>query len=283
MNKIEIKRDFKGVWIPRDIWLNADLSMSEKCLLIEIDSLDMNDRGCFASDLYLATFIQKSEKTVSNLLTDLRKRGYLKSKYDGVNRCQSVVFKGNKTTSRKQEVALPENGKTTSRKREHSNTVSIYIISAIEKITKNIELLEIVAMQNNQPMDVIVSKIEEFVKHSFSVDGEVMDKDLFRHFGNWIRRQDFKVVVVDQTKVDWFINMFNSVCKGNFKATETIKKLFTTQLANGFTADQMKTATRNLYSSDDRNTYHKSKNYQFATPSHLLKDDNLNRYLNQRF
>jgi hypothetical protein len=33
-------RDFKGVWIPKEIWINTDLSIIEKVLLVEIDSLD---------------------------------------------------------------------------------------------------------------------------------------------------------------------------------------------------------------------------------------------------
>ena len=42
------ERDFKGVWIPKEIWLSADLSLTEKALFVEIHSLD-NERGCFAS------------------------------------------------------------------------------------------------------------------------------------------------------------------------------------------------------------------------------------------
>jgi len=37
---IMAKRDFKGVWIPKQIYLNNSLSWPEKILLIEIDSLD---------------------------------------------------------------------------------------------------------------------------------------------------------------------------------------------------------------------------------------------------
>jgi len=38
-------RDFKGVWIPKDIWLSENLSLMEKVLFVEIHSLD-NERGC---------------------------------------------------------------------------------------------------------------------------------------------------------------------------------------------------------------------------------------------
>tara|TARA_R110002167_G_scaffold190638_1_gene392935 strand:+ start:9480 stop:10388 length:909 start_codon:yes stop_codon:yes gene_type:complete len=157
-----------------------------------------------------------------------------------------------------------------------------YIISVIEKLKNNKELLQLAAMQNYQSLEKIECKIEVFANHSFSVDGEVMDKDLFRHFGNWIRKQDFSKEVSAES-VEWFIKMFNKVSRGKFVATKKVKELFSIQLANGFTGDQMKIGIKNMYSSDDRNVYHKSKGYQFATPVHFLKDDNVNRYLNQRF
>lgn len=78
-------RDFKGVWIPKEIWLNPDLTLVEKCLLVEIDSLDNeHERGCFASNEYLATFIGKTEGTTANIISDLRKRGFLETcSWDG--------------------------------------------------------------------------------------------------------------------------------------------------------------------------------------------------------
>lgn len=33
-------RDFKGIWIPKDIWLSDKLTLQEKIMYIEIDSLD---------------------------------------------------------------------------------------------------------------------------------------------------------------------------------------------------------------------------------------------------
>ena len=58
-----VNRSFRGVWIPRDIWLNEDLSITEKCFLAEIDSLGGSEEGCFASNQYFADFLicQKKE------------------------------------------------------------------------------------------------------------------------------------------------------------------------------------------------------------------------------
>ena len=51
-------RDFKGIWIPREIWLAEDLSHIEKLYLAEIDSLDNGKKGCFASNAYFSRFFK---------------------------------------------------------------------------------------------------------------------------------------------------------------------------------------------------------------------------------
>lgn len=115
-------RDFKGVWIPKEIWLNTDLSIIEKVLLVEIDSLDNSDRGCFASNEYLAKFVQLSEGRVANIISDLKKRKYiLQIFFDGRNRGLRI----NKSESSVHENVKAEStktGKQTTRKREYNNT-----------------------------------------------------------------------------------------------------------------------------------------------------------------
>ena len=66
------ERDFKGVWIPKEIWLNKELTMLEKIILVEVDSLD-NEDHCTASNKYLAEFCQCSERKVSEAITKLIK------------------------------------------------------------------------------------------------------------------------------------------------------------------------------------------------------------------
>lgn len=70
-------RDFKGVWIPRDVWLDTRLNALEKIILTEIDSLDMSESGCFASNKYIADFCQCSETKVSTAVSKLIKLGYI--------------------------------------------------------------------------------------------------------------------------------------------------------------------------------------------------------------
>jgi hypothetical protein len=117
-------RDFKGVWIPKEIWLNTDLSIIEKVLLVEIDSLDNSERGCFASNEYLASFVQLSESRVAHIISDLKKREYIVVVFtDGRNRGlklhpqQSRFAKNSKAASLKTT-------KQSSQNQQHNNTVN---------------------------------------------------------------------------------------------------------------------------------------------------------------
>jgi hypothetical protein len=111
-------RDFKGVWIPKEIWLDESLSVVEKCLIAEIDSLSKGSKGCFASNEYLGKFIGVSSGRCANIICDLRKRGYIKTSFfDGKNRGVKVCLNAKKP-SRKRETMLHENVNEPSRKRE---------------------------------------------------------------------------------------------------------------------------------------------------------------------
>jgi hypothetical protein len=84
---MENTRDFKGVWIPKEIWLDKNLNALDKCIFVEVDSLDNEEQGCFASNEYLAEFCQCSETKVSNAISKLIKLGYLFVKsFDGRQR-----------------------------------------------------------------------------------------------------------------------------------------------------------------------------------------------------
>jgi len=71
------KRAFKGIWIPKKVWLDKRLTPLEKCILMEIDSLDNKDH-CWASNKYLAETMGCSVAYVSQTITKLKELGYLK-------------------------------------------------------------------------------------------------------------------------------------------------------------------------------------------------------------
>lgn len=75
-----MNRAFKGVWIPKEMWLSEDLTLQEKVFLVEIDSLD-NEEGCFASNGYFADFFQLSKSRVSQIISSLEKKELISLNY----------------------------------------------------------------------------------------------------------------------------------------------------------------------------------------------------------
>ena len=73
----DFQRDFKGIWIPREIWLDTRLNALDKMIYAEINSLDCDGEGCYASNEYIAEFCQCSERKVSDSITRLKDCGYI--------------------------------------------------------------------------------------------------------------------------------------------------------------------------------------------------------------
>lgn len=77
------ERDFKGIWIPKTIWLDKRLNALEKIILLEIDSLDKGE-GCYASNEYLAEFCQCSVSKIKEAISKLKQYNYVYLKsFDG--------------------------------------------------------------------------------------------------------------------------------------------------------------------------------------------------------
>ena len=75
-----MERAFKGIWIPKEIWLNENLTLLEKVFLVEIDSLD-NEEGCYASNEYFSGFFKLSKNRCSEVIKSLEKKGLVKVSY----------------------------------------------------------------------------------------------------------------------------------------------------------------------------------------------------------
>jgi len=101
------KRAFKGIWIPKHLWLAEDLTLQEKVFLAEIDSLNRG-AGCYASNSYFAKFFGLSKKRVSFIINSLCQKERVKSEIDtkAGNRRKLWVC------PQKQGDPIPENGDT---------------------------------------------------------------------------------------------------------------------------------------------------------------------------
>lgn len=86
-----MNRDFKGVWIPKEIWLNKDLTILEMVIFVEIDSLD-NEDNCTAGNEYFAEFCGCSESKVSKAIKKLQELNMIEIiSFDGRHRKMRVV------------------------------------------------------------------------------------------------------------------------------------------------------------------------------------------------
>jgi len=87
-------RDFKGIWIPKEIWLDSSLSLFEKALFAEIHSLD-GECGCFAENEYFEKFFGITSKTLQRGFRALKERGYI---YDAASTGRGKIRKSNLKT-----------------------------------------------------------------------------------------------------------------------------------------------------------------------------------------
>ena len=74
------ERNFKGIWIPKEIWESDELTLREKVFLVEIDSLDGDD-GCYASNDHFAKFFGLSKNRCSEVINSLNHKGYITIRY----------------------------------------------------------------------------------------------------------------------------------------------------------------------------------------------------------
>jgi hypothetical protein len=72
-DNIKMSRDFKGVWVPREIFLNRNINALEKFLWTEIYWLnDRSKGGCFATNEYLCKVLDVKERRLQEMLANLK-------------------------------------------------------------------------------------------------------------------------------------------------------------------------------------------------------------------
>lgn len=114
------QREFKGIWIPREVWLDSKLNALDKVIFAEIDSFSSNDKVCFQNNATIAEFCQCSESKVSKTVSKLIDLGYIRCvSFDGRKRyLQSCLVNFTTLDSKKSEAAeqnLPHTNKPTSK------------------------------------------------------------------------------------------------------------------------------------------------------------------------
>ena len=67
-----------GFWMPRDLYLNKDLTITEKFMYVEIEKLSMLDMGCIASNAHFSELFDIKKTAVSRAINALKDKGYIK-------------------------------------------------------------------------------------------------------------------------------------------------------------------------------------------------------------
>ena len=125
-----MKRDFKGIWIPKNVWLNKNLSVMEKLFLVEIDSLD-DVNGCYASNEYFSGFFELSKNRCTEIIKSLEKKGLLTielqretGKKNITKRILRVIVKSNRGYSENKDKGIRKTEEGYSENLEENNTLS---------------------------------------------------------------------------------------------------------------------------------------------------------------
>lgn len=183
------KRNFKGVWIPKEIWLSEELTLQEKVMIVEIDSLD-NEKGCFANNEYFSQFFGISKTRVSEIINSLVKKNYIKSNVLedlGNKRVLKISEEGLKLfrrgSSRKVEEGLKDSFK-------HSNTVNNIINNTINKseetkVSTPKQIAENFFMIYELPEDQVLDEVKEIVFNLREKYGKEVDIEIKKFISYW--------------------------------------------------------------------------------------------------
>jgi len=222
-------RDFKGIWIPKDIWIDENLTWTEKLMLVEIDSLEKLGQ-CFATNEHFALFFKLSKDRISKIISLLTKKGYIESKLiyrEGTKQVEKRVM----TTigyRRKQLEALVKNNYTPiGENDEDSNTVLISTINnkdtlscTQDDVNKIINYLnDKIGSNFKSTTNKTVSSIRSRFKEGFVIDDfyAVIDKKS----QEWINDDKMSIflrpLTLFGTKFESYLNQkdINGACQSN--------------------------------------------------------------------
>lgn len=197
------KRDFKGIWIPKEIWLSTDLKVMEKLILVEIDSLD-NEDGCFASNEHFSKFFSLSKNRCSEIIKSLEKKGYIDINYiyqDGSKAIAKRVIRCIRKTDRGIRNIDNPTRKTEegySEKCEDNNT------SFSNTFNNTSNKKDIVEQSSTAPLpyEEIVQYLNQKTGKNFKHTSKVTQRHIRARFAEGFTVNDFKQVI-DNKCNDW--------------------------------------------------------------------------------
>lgn len=199
------ERQFKGVWIPKEIWLTTELSLQEKVILIEIESLESEEKGCYASNKYFGEFFNLSMGRISQIINNLKEKDYLEINY---------IKSGKEILERQIRIKRPPypvfnklNRYLENDDRGIKKTKEGYLENAKEN---NITINNI--NNNNKGVNKKTPTLEEIKDYCLNVRHNKVDyKKFYDYFteGKWIDSKGNKVKNWKQKVITWEKNTIN--------------------------------------------------------------------------
>jgi len=133
-----MSREFKGIWIPKNIWFSKDLSLQEKIFMVEIDSLNAKENGerhCYATNKYFSAFFGLSKNRCSSIISGLEKKGYIsvtykrdgkeiKERYIDVSQKWNTLFQNQDLSIPNMDRGIPKTNNRYSENSEEYNTIN---------------------------------------------------------------------------------------------------------------------------------------------------------------
>ena len=189
-------RAFKGIWIPKEIWLSTDLKVMEKLVLVEIDSLD-NEEGCFASNDHFSKFFSLSKNRCSEIIKSLEKKGYITIEY--------VYQQGSKAISKRVIKCVREIDSPTRKTEEgYSEKCEDNNTSFSNTFNNTSNKKDIVEQSSTAPIpyEEIVQYLNQKTGKNFKSTSKATQRHIKARFTDGFVLDDFKQVI-DNKCGDW--------------------------------------------------------------------------------
>jgi len=121
-----MERQFKGVWIPAEIWLDKRLTLVDRALLAEIDSFSGNGKSFHKGNDTIQEEYGISRNTIGRSIKKLQELEYVEVTFNGrtrsiVTRAGSIPKMG-RQSPQNGDAASPNDTSTNTRERTTKNT-----------------------------------------------------------------------------------------------------------------------------------------------------------------
>ena len=198
-----MQRDFKGVWIPKEIWENSELGWLDKLMLTEIDSLD-NENGCFASNDYFSKFFNVSKRRVIDVINNLENNGFI---------VKQMIYKKDSKQIEKRIIRVVQKSSPTQCRKVHPPSAEKFTRGSEENCTDNNTSFNNTFNNTFNKKDIVeqsstTSQIIEYLNLKAGTNYKPSSKTTKQHINARLKEgfklEDFKKVI--DTKCDEWIN-----------------------------------------------------------------------------